>query len=257
MKSHLSLKHCYKGLNELKSEVVIDSVLDTPNDLSATAPQEVDDLTDELHDNIVVHNNLFRSEQDDSDADDLLSEQIDNEVFLKTLAVTICDWMHVKNIPYSTCNAIVKELFNTFRVARDQMKNKIKDILVSGGIEDIHAESILDEVEKQDPLDEAKEELESEHKRINFLKNTFNHVEPETIKLPTENGAPHESYQYIPLTHSLKLLLEDETFIKQKIEDSYYHEPGIIKDLRDGEYYRSNHFFEENPEAVGLIMFQV
>ena len=55
---------------------------------------------------------------------------------------------------------------------------------------------------------------------------------------------------------SLKALLEDETFIKQKQTDGYFHEEAIYKDVRDGEYYKSNQFIKRNPEAIPILLFQ-
>ena len=54
----------------------------------------------------------------------------------------------------------------------------------------------------------------------------------------------------------MKALLEDPTFIKQKQDDSYFHEEDVFKDVRDGVNFRSNSFFLENPNAVPLMIFQ-
>ena len=58
------------------------------------------------------------------------------------------------------------------------------------------------------------------------------------------------------MKQSLKILLEDQTFIKQKNEDPYIPQEGLVQDVRDGEAYRSNKFFLNNAEAVPLILFQ-
>ena len=62
--------------------------------------------------------------------------------------------------------------------------------------------------------------------------------------------------QYIPIKQSLKILLEDETFISQKLSDTYYQEEDVIKDCQDGAHFKQNGFFLNNPSAVPILIFQ-
>ena len=78
----------------------------------------------------------------------------------------------------------------------------------------------------------------------------------ETVLVSPKSGPEKHSYQLVPLRASLKLLLEDKSFLKKKCSDPYHHEEGLIKDVRDGEGYRSNPFLRQHPEAVGIILFQ-
>ena len=102
----------------------------------------------------------------------------------------------------------------------------------------------------------ARSYLEKETKRIRYINETFNHTEPETVYLPTNLGEPKESYQYVPIRNSLKILLEDETFIDQKLNDPYFPESQVYKDVRDGENFKRNEFFRQNPDAVPIMLFQ-
>ena len=54
----------------------------------------------------------------------------------------------------------------------------------------------------------------------------------------------------------MKALLEDPTFVKQKLDDQYFHEDNVFKDARDGLNFRNNAYFLENPNAVPLMIFQ-
>ena len=114
----------------------------------------------------------------------------------------------------------------------------------------------MEKLDDVDPFVRAKNEPEKEVQRLNFLKDSFDFSEPETVFLQTEYGQPRDSYQYVPLKKSLKILLEDETFIRQKAKDPYFHEVGVYKDIGDGDLHRSNQFFIENPESVTILMFQ-
>ena len=92
---------------------------------------------------------------------------------------------------------------------------------------------------------------------MGLLLSSFSNVQPQTIKLSEVGlGAKSDTMQYISIKNSLKLLLEDESFLNQKKNDFYIHEAGYIKDVRDGSNFRNNTFFKENPDAVPIILFQ-
>ena len=162
----------------------------------------------------------------------------------------------MSNIAYSTVNLIVKEVFASYSRGVEYTKKKLQLKLRKEGIDDDMMQRILEMIAENDPFEKAKAQLENESGRIRFIKDSFPHVEPETVWLSSSENAVKESYQYIPLRSTLKVLLEDETFIQQRLNDPYHHDPDLIQDARDGECYRSNKFFIENPEAVPLILFQ-
>ena len=62
-------------------------------------------------------------------------------------------------------------------------------------------------------------------------------------------------YEYIDIKQTLKNILEDPSYIEQELEDPYLHSEGIVKDLRDGSVYRNNRFFQENRDAIPIILF--
>ena len=162
--------------------------------------------------------------------------------------------MNVSNIAYSTVNVIIKELFESYSKGSKFVSGRIATVLRDDGLEEGKIKELLDEIVKNDPFDKAKKQLEIERSRIGFIKDNFPCVEPVTVQLnPSE---VKDSYQYVDVKQSLKILLEDQTFIKQKNEDPYIPQEGLVQDVRDGEAYRSNVFFLNNAEAVPLILFQ-
>ena len=108
---------------------------------------------------------------------------------------------------------------------------------------------------ESDPFEKAREELENERRRCRFINQNFPNVKPVTIVLNSEESAVKESYQYVPIASSLKILLEDETFLKQKASDPYFHDDQLVQDVRDGDCFRGNKYFSDNPDAVPLILF--
>ena len=116
---------------------------------------------------------------------------------------------------------------------------------------------ILAAIDTEDPFVAARRDLKREVDRKKYIVKEFDNVQPVTVRLNNENRLEKpDTMQYVPIKKSLKLLLEDETFIKQKESDPYYPEENVIKDCKDGAYLKENQFFKDNPEAVPLLIFQ-
>lgn len=165
-------------------------------------------------------------------------------------------WMNVSNIAYSTVNIIVNEVFESYKKGVAFTKKRIGTKLRLEGLDEEKVTELLDLVDGSDPFDRARSQLGNEAQRLRFISESFPNVKPVTVQLGSDDGPNKASYQYVPVPASLKVLLEDPTFIKQKMEDPYFHVEGVIQDVRDGESFRSNKFFQDNPDAVPLILFQ-
>ena len=164
-------------------------------------------------------------------------------------------WMNVNHIPYSTANKIIKELFEAYDRGVDYTKQKIKKKLIEDKVSEDIIENILAVVDKVDPFLIAKQELSTARDRKRFIDQHFLNIVPETVPLSKKGNKVTESYQYIPIKKSLKVLLEDETYVKQRLADPYSFEDNVIKDVRDGDCFVQNEFFKANPDAVPLIVF--
>ena len=165
-------------------------------------------------------------------------------------------WMNVKNIAYSTVNSIVSEVFNSYEQGVQTTKERVRLILSGDGWDQVRIEDLLVKIDLGDPFQQAREELEKEDKRISYIQNEFEFAKPQTIKLDRNPQAKFATLQYVPIKASLKILLEDETFLKQKKDDPFYHEDSVVKDVKDSDNFMNNQFFRNNPTAVPLILFQ-
>ena len=164
-------------------------------------------------------------------------------------------WMNVNHILYSTANKIIKELFEAYDRGVDYTKQKIKKKLIEDKVSEDITENILAVVDKVDPFLIAKQELSTARDRKRFIGQHFLNIVPETVHLSKKGNKVTESYQFIPIKKSLKVLLEDETYVKQRLADPYSFEDNVIKDVRDGDCFVQNEFFKANPDAVPLIVF--
>ena len=162
----------------------------------------------------------------------------------------------MSHIAYSTVTSIVKEVFESYKKGVSFTKKRISMKLRQEGLDEERIAELVELVNSNDPFDQARGQLENESKRFRFISDNFPNVKPETVLLSPEDSECKATYQHVSVPASLKILLEDPTFIRQKMEDPYFYQEGVIQDVRDGESYRSNKFFKENPSAVPLILFQ-
>ena len=251
-RGHLSRKHKSQEMDDLKAGIVLGGPTHSANeDIEFSRDPALSE--EELH---PVDSSWSEDDLDlDGDEGAYYEQGYDNQVdcFIKAIAIKFVDWMNIKNVPYSTCNIIIKEVFNAYAEGKKASSTNIRKLLQDVDVDDILIEQILRKVAEDDPFDQARSVLESEEKRLNYVKETFDHIEPETVYLNKENS---ESYQYISIIKSLKVLLEDKTFINQKQTDGYFPEESVYKDVRDGEYLKNNPYFISNPEAVPILLFQ-
>ena len=143
-----------------------------------------------------------------------------------------------------------------FQKGFEVTKRKIRDILLNEGLTTDVIEKVLENIDVEDPFAVARSQLERETDRIKYIIDEFSHAAPITVRLNTEDlREKPETMQYIPIKKTLKILLEDDTYINQKLSDTYFYEENVIKDCRDGLNFRGNEFFKANPTAVPLLLF--
>ena len=129
-------------------------------------------------------------------------------------------WASIKNVAYSTVAEIVTEVFNSFEQGGNVAKSKIVKILLRNGMTMDDVKRIGEETEIEGPFRTARDVLENTKKRLEFISSEFSYVQPVTVRLNANNLLePAETMHYIPITNSLKNLLEDETFLAQKLSD--------------------------------------
>ena len=253
LKSHISRKHKIQTVSLLNPDIVElrheeDGACysGNPEESRVSARDEVN-TDDHLED--------LSSEDDENEVEG--TSDLDEEVFVKALSITMNTWMNISGIAYSTVNNIVVELFNSYEKGVEYSRQKIEKVLRSEDVkmDEDRIKEILNTVADRDPFLMAKKELEKESSRKRYINRNFPNVQPETVNLSDDEGGKPDTYQYVPIQDSLRLLLEDDTYIKQKLEDPYCQDEDVVKDTRDGVAFKENPFFRDNPDAIGLIVF--
>lgn len=245
LRDHFSKKHRNLDINHLNPDIISDFCGDIEIQCTSESSQ-VQDLSVPYYQEESHDIELDEQEELFEDCDTL-------NIFLRSLSVMFNDWMNVKHIPYTTCNVIVKEVFDSYIEGKDVLRKKLKKILEEMNISEQTIKDIVEELSTVDPFDVANQELGSEYKRLNYLKENFNYNDPEIVHLDSEKK---DSYIYIPIDKSLQRLVEDATYISQKETDPYVFEDGVYSNVRDGKYFRTNPYFTANPNAIPIMLFQ-
>ena len=251
LRSHFSRKHPLQQVHNLKSDVVenVDSI---DCEESEAFLLETVSTTSEVRSDLQI--DTIESDIED----EVIEGDVDDQVFFtRALCIQFNNWSNVKNIAYSTVNLIVSEVFNSCQRGVEVTKNKISKLMEKDGVPSDKIKHILEEIDLTDPFAEARNDLESEINRKKYLKQEFAYAAPITIRLNNDDLTEKpETMQYVPIKESLKILLEDETFLRQKATDPYFPEENIVKDCRDGLAFQQNEFFKQNPTSVPLVIFQ-
>ena len=258
LRSHFSRKHPLQQVCDLKKEnlVLDDSSEDINNDVDNEDNFDTVGSLDTEPEDLGFEATVESDDALEDVTNDLNDE--DHEVlFTKALAMQFNRWANIKNVPYSTVSEIVTEVFDSYKQGAEVTKKKIISIFRKDGLALDPLLKVLGEVDDLDPFKAARKLLEKDRDRQNFILKEFPNVQPLDIRLNTEDMREKAlTLQYVPIKESLKNLLEDETYLAQKIADPYYHEENVIKDCKDGTYFKQNQFFVNNPGAVPIVLFQ-
>ena len=256
LRSHFSRKHPIQQVHNLKSDVVEN--VDGPECQEFSTVDQME-TTESLRSEMGTNLNIDMAESLDCDEseEDAECENDSQLLFTKALCIQFNNWSNVLNIAYTTVNLIVSEVFNSYQQGVEVTKNKIANLMRGDGMTADEIKKILDRMDIKDPFSVARSEIENEVNRKKFITNEFAYAAPISVRLNTDDMREKpETLQYIPIKETLKILLEDETFLSQKNSDPYFHEDDVVKDCRDGLNFRQNEFFKQNPTAVPLLLFQ-
>ena len=182
------------------------------------------------------------------------------EVYFK---MAYCDFLNqltsFKFIPLSSVKSIAQEYISIAKKsALEKEKILLRSLRSCPNLAPVEVEKVVDDISQTDFFLKAQEDLISEHRRSKFFAENFNLVKPVEIVLnPNEvkMGLPKDCIHYIPIKDSLKVLVEDKTYIAVKESSQNKNMNSALEDIKDGSSFKSNDFFIKNPEAATILMY--
>ena len=216
-----------------------------------------------------VNDDDYSMENDENgqseDGDDSVDIEGNNEdemehLFMMSYANFVNRLVNFKFIPVTSVQEIASEfLSQSLRSQKERATALRSSLLKIPNLSHGQIEEIIEE-NARDPFIHAQEELASEFKRAKFLEENFHFVRPIEIILNPEEvkyGARKEVVHYVPIMEALKVLVEDKSFIQatENFEEKKVGDDGTIKDVKDGEKYKNSQYFQDNPQALALMLY--
>lgn len=203
-------------------------------------------------------------ECDNTSVDNLLSadehhqyynEEKSSNVFLMNLAHFFLKLEFKFCLPASTVQYIAAELCKMNKQNGEFIKNNLLSNLKQCNISEDEITNIIDSSLKNNLFNNIEDSLATSFKRRKFNERNFPYVNPVQIALPTENGK-QRFYHYVPLKETLKKLFCNRTLT----HELKFHRPeinsNVFRDFTDGTVFKENKFFQQNPDALQLILYQ-
>ena len=236
------------------------------NPISGTESQDffedIPDNTDQVEDE-----DGFGDHYDDLDIDHLENceeDPADDDESLRYFLDYYADFLnrlvHEKFIPKTTVQDIADEYFlNTTKAQRVREKKLRNSLQETRSISQEEVDKIIEDVIEDDFFLKAQKHLNTDYKRSKYIKENMQYVGPIEIllnKTEVEKGEKKDVIHYIPLQEALKNLMQDGSVIKmfgtEKVGAS---KEGVIADITDGSLYKSNPFFRDNEDSMGLVLY--
>ena len=250
---HLKLNQCIlKDVHRLDHQQSASNIVF--QDIDDQAESEMQDVEDNIAFEEIYDERGFEADEDTEDGN------LDENVLMG-----YCDFLNrMANfhfIPQSTIQIIGDEYLQNY-VKSNQAKMKIleKSLAKVPGISDSEIQRVLHEFQNEDAFLEAQGKLNTEYKRVQFLKEKFVFVEPEEIvlnpKQVREAKSPKAVVHYVNVIETVRNLVQDPSFNnlveRTNVAD---HSDTKLRDVKDGQLFKRNPFFQENNGAYTMMLY--
>ncbi|KAJ8667819.1 hypothetical protein QAD02_009482 [Eretmocerus hayati] len=156
-------------------------------------------------------------------------------------------------LPVSTIQEIVSEIINLHSESQAIIKEQLKKKLIGEGILPERVQEIVEEVFMSDIFSQGHEVLRTNFRRKKYYKKHFDHVDPEKLDI---DKSKKTSFAYIPLLKTLKAVGKDKSVQFHFHKKRKPSKSGVLRDFFDGDAFKKNEFFINNPGALEIILYQ-
>ncbi|KAJ8686382.1 hypothetical protein QAD02_022176 [Eretmocerus hayati] len=156
-------------------------------------------------------------------------------------------------LPVSTIQEIVSEIINLHSESQAIIKEQLKKKLIGEGILPERVQEIVEEVFMSDIFSQGHEVLRTNFRRKKYYKKHFDHVDPDKLDI---DKSKKTSFAYIPLLKTLKAVGKDKSVQFHFHKKRKPSKSGVLRDFFDGDAFKKNEFFINNPGALEIILYQ-
>ncbi|XP_031780303.1 uncharacterized protein LOC100679989 isoform X1 [Nasonia vitripennis] len=153
----------------------------------------------------------------------------------------------------STVKTIVTEITSMQRESQNIVMTSLARKLISEGISADKVDIIVKEIINEDPFLKCNVKLGSNYKRKKFYKENFDFIQPESLVIDKENQT---YFSYVPIIETLKYTFQDKSIQHEILKKPEPRDKDVLFDFMDGTVYKCNTFFNDNPDALKIILYQ-
>ena len=170
------------------------------------------------------------------------------------------------DITGSTVGSFVNTLENVLKETMSQVTNKIEEFFEYKGIS--KSEKDVESFLKQFQFVDSFWSYRIIRGQISALKKTYSYIEPENVvlgekmqqKLNKKTGEYEdelisESFQYISMIETLKLVLSNKEVMDYIENHSNQSDDGFLRSFEDGEKFKNHPFFKKFPKALRIQLY--
>ena len=256
LRNHFYQKHIKVGSCSLKG---VHKLVNDP--ISKTISDHEDSVESEVRSDLEIPQ-LYDDATDDNDEeeDDEEIEDEEEDHFL----MSYCDFLNrlsnFQFIPQSTIKVIAEQYLKNYTKSNEVKSASLRESLEKiPGITEAEISRVLKEYQEKDPFLDAQSQLDTEYKRNLFIKDKFSYVQPQEIILNPDQVknkvAPKACIHYVSVIETFKNLVEDPSFNEMMEHNNPHNSSDTFKDVKDGELYKKNKYFMQNPEAFTMILY--
>jgi hypothetical protein len=185
-----------------------------------------------------------------------IKQTVDENNFINNLALFYLKMQAKMLLPATTIQTLIGEFQQIHDIGQSHMRSVLHDKLSNAGIDDHEIDKIIYDLSKEDLMKTYNNGLlRSDATRKTFFKTQFNYVEPVPVYLGEDAAGQDRFCQYIPVLETIKSLFK-QTCIQKQQNCQRASPENILEDVIDGKIYRHNRLFQENPDALSLILYQ-
>lgn len=97
--------------------------------------------------------------------------------------------------------------------------------------------------------------LNSKFKGTKFYTTQNNYVFPRKVKLGTDVKGNETFFHYVPILNTIKAVFSNK-YLAAYLDQPIQNDSNIFRDFSDGNGYKENKFFQKNPDAIKVILYQ-
>ena len=240
--AHMSQKH-----KDFSDSTISDLNTESASQ-SSSAQNESDDFCPQLYD---------AGADMGTDACDMDVSENFSDLFLRNVSLFYLKLQGQFLLPASTIQNIVEEMQNIHELGMGYILRKLTSLL-KNDTSDEDITKVCESVRGSDLFSACHTgPMRTVYSRTQSFKKKFNYVEPKKMFLGRDENRTDRFAYYVPVRETLKGLLESDLCqIGLSGQPASESPSDVLGDISDGQIFKSNNFFGQNPSCLKLVLYQ-